>query len=151
MSSKKLTSEQKKAWAKMLYTREQITNQKELSETVGVSQQTMSKWVNNENWEQYRKNVLLTREEQLLKLLNELDQINAYIEKKPEGARFADNKEADIRRKLIRDIKDLETKASLAEIIETAKRFTRWLSPVNLQKAKEVSALFDDFIKDCLR
>lgn len=151
MSAKKLNSEQKKAWAKTLYTREQITNQKELAETVGVSQQTMSKWVNSENWESYRKNMLLTREEQLMKLLNELEQINNYISNKPEGTRFADNKEADIRRKLIRDIKDLETKASLAEIIETAKRFTRWLSPVNLQKAKEVSALFDDFIKDCLR
>lgn len=146
----KLTNKQKKDWAKSLYVNEKLT-QKELAARVGVSENTISKWVKDESWEKLRKNIVLTREEQLQLMLNELEELNAYIASKPIGERFADSKEANIRRNLVKDIKELETKASLAEIIETAKRFTKWLSVVDLKKAREIADLFDAFIKDNLR
>lgn len=146
----KLTNKQKKDWAKSLYVNEKLT-QKELAGRVGVSENTISKWVKDEAWEKLRKNIILTREEQLQLMINELEALNTSISKKPPGERFADSKEANIRRNLVKDIKELETKASLAEIIETAKRFTKWLSVSDIKKAKEIADLFDAFIKDNLR
>lgn len=146
----KLTNKQKKDWAKTLYLKERLT-QKELAGRVGVSENTISKWVNDEGWEKLRKNMMLTREEQMQLMLNELEALNTFIQKKPAGERFADSKEANIRRNLVKDIKELETKASLAEIIETGKRFIKWLSVADIKKAREIADLFDAFIKDNLR
>jgi len=142
---------QQKEFAKTLYLKSGITVQKELAARVGVSENTMGKWVKDEGWEKLRQNILLTRQEQLQYLLAELEELNKFISSKPEGFRFASSKEADTRRKLIRDIKDLETKASIAEIIEAAQRFTTWLTKVDYAKAKEVAVLFDSFIKEHLR
>lgn len=141
----------KKEHAYLLYTRDGITVHKELAERTGASAKSIGKWVKEENWEKYRQNMLLTREEQMQNLLVELAELNEFIKTKKEGKRFADSKEADVRRKLIRDIKDLETKASVSEIIQTAKRFITWIRQVDLDKAKEITNLFDAFIKDCLR
>ena len=146
----KLTNKQKKDWAKSLFLNEKLT-QKELAARVGVSENTISKWVNEGDWEKLRKNILLTREEQMQLMINELEALNKFIQDKPPGFRFADSKEANIRRNLVKDIKELETKASLAEIIEAGKRFTKWLTISDLKKAREFADLFDAFIKDNLR
>lgn len=135
----------------MLYVKEGITVFKVIAERVGATPHTVSKWAEEDKWEKKRQNMLLTREEQMQNLLIELEELNEFIKKKPEGQRFADSKEGDIRRKLVKDIKDLETKASISEIIETAKRFTKWLSEVDHAKSKEVADLFNSFIKDCLK
>jgi transcriptional regulator with XRE-family HTH domain len=150
MSGSKLTIQQKKEWAKTLYTKEGMTVYKELAARVGASALTISKWVNEGQWEKLRVNMLLTRQEQLVLMINELEELNNYIKKKPAGERFADSKQGDTRRKLIRDIKDLETKASVAEMIETARRFTGWVKIHDYAKAQEFVTLFDAFIKDNL-
>lgn len=149
--AKKQSKNPRRDHAFLLYTKDGITSFKEIAERTGASARSVSKWAKDENWEKYRQNMVLTREEQMQNLLLELSQLNESIKLKEEGSRFADTKEADIRRKLIRDIKDLETKASIAEIIESARRFLKWLSLTDLEKAKEVTNLFDSFIKDCLK
>lgn len=146
----KLTNKQKKDWAKSLFVNEKLT-QKELAARVGTSENTISKWVNEGEWEKLRKNIILTREEQMQLMITELEALNEFIQKKPLGERFADSKEANVRRNLVKDIKELETKASIAEIIEAGKRFTKWLSVSDLGKAREFANLFDAFIKDNLR
>lgn len=147
----KVTNDQKRELAYMLYTKEGVTVIKELAARVGATAKTVSKWCEEGKWERRRQNMLLTREEQMQNLLIELEELNASIKLKAEGRRYADSKEADIRRKLIKDIKELETKASVSEIIETQTRFIKWLHAFNPSKAKEVTALADAFIKDCLK
>ncbi len=149
--AEKLTTQQKKEWAKTLYTKEGVTIQKQLAEKVGVSENTVSRWVRDEQWEKFRNNMLLTREEQMQNLLQELVELNEFIKDRPKGERFATSKEGDVRRKLIKDIKDLETKASLSETIHTATQFTKWLSALDLKKAKEVGDLFNSFIKEQMK
>lgn len=149
--SEKLNTKQKKEWAYTLYTKENMIIQKQLALKVGVSENTISRWVRDENWEKYRNNMLLTREEQMQNLLQELVELNESILRKPSGSRYADSKEADVRRKIIKDIKDLETKANLSEIIQVSTRFTKWLSAFNLDKAKEVSDLLNSFIKENMK
>lgn len=147
----KLTTKQKKEWAKTLYTKEGITIQKHLAEKVGISENTISRWVREEEWEKWRNNMLLTREEQMQNLLMELVQINESIQKYAPGKRFADSKLADVRRKLIKDIKELETKASVAEMIHTAQAFIKFVSATDFEMAKTVATLFDSFIKSSLK
>src|SRR5690606_17382803 len=131
--------------------RDGITVYKEIARRVNATEHSIGRWAKEDNWELYRKNMLLTREEQMQNLLNELAELNEFIKQKPEGKRFANAKEGDVRRKLIKDMKELVTKASLAEIIETSKRMIRWLSPVDLPLAQKLTDLYDQFIKDSLR
>ncbi len=149
--AEKLNTDQKKEWAKTLYTKEGITIQKQLADKVGVSENTMSRWVRDGEWEKLKNNMLLTREEQMQSLILELVEINAAIKMRDKGERYADSKLADIRRKLIRDIKDLETKAGVAELINSGQRFIKWVSIFDFEKSKEIAELYNSFIKENLK
>lgn len=149
MGAQNLTIQQKKDYAKILITREKLT-QKEAAKKVGVSAVTMNKWYQAEGWEKLQRNFLITREEQMANLLDELVAINESIKSKPEGARFADSKLGDVRRKLVKDIKELETKAALPEIIHSCTALLEFIRKVDLEKAQELSRYVDGFIKSKL-
>ena len=102
-----LTNEQKKAWAKTLYTRETLT-QAEIAERVGVSRVTVNNWIGKGNWEQLKASITITREEQLKNLYRQLAELNNAIMGKPEGERFPNAAEADTISKLSNAIKKLE-------------------------------------------
>lgn len=149
MGTSKLTNQQKKDFAKVLITKEKLS-QKEAADRVQVSYVTMNKWYHAEGWEKLQRNFLLTREEQMALLLDELSAINAHILTKPEGARFADSKLGDVRRKLVKDIKELETKAALPEIIHSCTGLLEFIRKVDLEKAQELSRYVDGYIKSKL-
>lgn len=149
MATKALTNKQKKEWAQSLITKEGLT-QKEAAIKVGVSTTTMNKWYQEGGWDKLGKNFLLTRSEQMAKLLDELVEINQHIQTYPEGKRFADSKLADVRRKLIKDIKELETKAALPEIIHSCVQLLEFVRKVDLTKAQDLSGVIDAFIKSKL-
>lgn len=83
----------------MLYLKEHLT-QAEVAERVGVSKQTLCKWVKTEKWEELKASVSLTREEQLANLYRQVAEINKAIARRDEGERFATSKEADTINKL---------------------------------------------------
>ena len=83
----------------MLYLKEHLT-QAEVAERVGVSKQTLCKWVKTEKWEELKTSVSLTREEQLANLYRQVAEINKAIAGREEGERFATSKEADTINKL---------------------------------------------------
>lgn len=145
-----LTNKQKKEWA---YTEYVITNlsQKEAATKVGVSVVTMSKWVKEGNWDELRRQMLVTREKQLSRLYAQFDELTRAIEQKPEGERYANSKEADTLNKLTAAIRSLETEASVADIVEVSKRLLNWLRPVNATRAIEIASIFNDFIKHTLK
>jgi len=145
-----LTNKQKKEWA---YTEYVITNlsQKEAALKVGVSVVTMSKWVKEGNWDELRRQMLVTREKQLGRLYVQFDELTRAIEKKPEGARYASSKEADTLNKLTAAIRSLEIDASVADIVEVSKRLCNWLRPINAAKSIEIASIFNDFVKHTLK
>lgn len=149
MAQKGLTIAQKKEWAQTLITKERLS-QKEAAAKVGVSTTTMNKWYREEGWEKLQRNFLLTRSEQMAALLDELVEINEHIKTYPEGKRFADSKLGDVRRKLVKDIKELETKAALPEIIHACVQLLEFVRKIDLAKAQELSGLIDAFIKSRL-
>jgi transcriptional regulator with XRE-family HTH domain len=145
--SRTQTNQQKKEFAKLLYVKEGVTVQKELAERVGVSEQTISKWVNKENWQQFRASMIITKEEQLSRLYQQLTELNDYINNREPGKRFANTKEADTLSKLTSAIRQLETETSLADSIEVLKKFIIHIRQDDFVKAKEVTALADGFLK----
>ena len=148
---KKEEIERRKNHAKLLFTRDGITTIKELALRVGISEKTIGKWINEEGWQKLQKNFLLTREQEMANMLDELAELNAFIKKKPEGQRFADSKEGDVRRKLTKDIKELETSANLPEIIHVCKLMLDFIRQADLSKSQEFSKYVDSFIKSQLR
>ncbi len=145
----KISNSAKREYARTLYLAGE-TVAKVLAAKVGVTEKTMGRWIKQENWEQYRLNIPVVQQEQLQKLMRELEQLNEHIANKPEGQRFADTKEADIRRKLVADIEALKDDASVADTISVSMSFTRWLSRIDVKKAQEVSTYLDAFIKEKL-
>lgn len=145
-----LSNKQKKEWA---YTEYVVNNlsQKEVAEKVGISTVTMSKWVKEGNWDELRRQMLVTREKQLARLYAQFDELTRAIEHKPVGERYANTKEADTLNKLTSAIRTLETEASVADIVEVSKRLLNWLRPINPQKAIEIAGIFNDFIKHSLK
>ena len=141
---------EKKEWAKLLYTREHIT-QKEAASKVGVSEKTMSNWVRKESWDKLRQSIIVTTAEQLSRLYCQLDELNYSILAKDPGSRYANSTQADTLNKLASAARKLETEASIADIIEVSKRVIIWLRQTDFEKAKELCNYFDAFIKDQLK
>ncbi len=154
MAKKRLTKaelEEKRDHAKVLYTKEGVTLQKEIAERTGISENTISKWISEGKWESLKKNFLLTREERMSDLLDELTELQASVKLKPAGERFADSKLADVRRKLIKDIKELETKAATGEVIHALTQLIKFARHEDFAEAKIITKWSDIFIKQLLR
>jgi transcriptional regulator with XRE-family HTH domain len=142
----------KKEHAKLLFTQEKLS-QKEIAEKVNVSEQTITKWVNANNgeWKRLRQSLIVTKKEQLSRIYEQIDEITQEIQKREEGKRYVNSKEADILVKLTAAAKNLETDASVSVVIEVAMKFLDYIRPIDLEKAKEISGYFDSYIKDLLK
>lgn len=136
---------QKKEWAKLLYIQNELS-QKEIAQKVETSEQTLCKWIKNEGWEHQRTSLVITKENQLALIYDQLSALNNAIKASPQ--QFATPAQADTLIKYSAAIRSLETETALADVIEVAKRFIKFIRPIDLEKAKEVTRLFDAFIKD---
>jgi transcriptional regulator with XRE-family HTH domain len=144
-----LTIAQKKEYAAILYLKENLTQQ-EIAEKVGISRQSLGRWIKAEKWEERKTGITLTREEQIANLHRQVAEINKSIMEREPGKRFASPSEADTLGKLAAAIRKMESDVGIADIISVGMRFTNWIRPVDLAKAKEFTALWDNFIKDSL-
>jgi predicted XRE-type DNA-binding protein len=150
MADTKKIRGQKKEWAKLLFTKEGLS-QKEIADKVGVSAVTVNKWVQSESWTKLKQSMLATRETQLIRLYMQLDELNSAIMGREEGKRFPDFKEADSINKLTSSIRSMETDASIMDVVEVAKKLLTWMRALNPDKAVEISHIFDDFVKHLLK
>jgi len=140
----------KKELAKLLFTRNNVS-QKDLAARVGVSPQTICNWIKDELWDDLRKSLLISKDEQLRSFYNQIDNLNKAIENRPDGFRYATSKEADVQAKTTASIRNLETETNVAQTIEVAREFINWVRPEDLEQAKLITRLFDAFIKEKLK
>jgi transcriptional regulator with XRE-family HTH domain len=150
MGRTKANLQQLRDYAKLMYTKERIT-QKEIAARVGVSEVTISKWANADKWDELRLNLSVTREERMMSTITQLTELDNAISKQPEGFRYPSSKEADIRRKLVADLAALEVECGIKDIVDVSVKFLEWLRKVDLKRAQEISDYFDAFIKEQLR
>lgn len=143
-----LTVQQKKEWAKLLFVKENLTQQ-EIAERVSISRVTINKWA--KDWLPLKVNLMQTREERINSTLTQLSELDNSISKREEGKKFATTAEADIRRKLTADLEALEQDASIRDIYNVSRGFLDFVRTINLDKAKELSDYFDLYIKDKMK
>jgi transposase len=136
----------RREYAKMLFLR---TNkeQKEICQIAGVSEKSLCKWKKEENWDRLKASIVITKEEQLRRIYQQISELNQAIENKDEGQRYASSSEADTLSKLAAAAKNLESDLSVADVIDVFMGFTDWLREVDLEKAKLVTELEDAYIK----
>ena len=145
----KMTNEQRKEWAKLLFVKENLT-QAEIAERVGVSRVTVNKWINTENWEHLKVSVTITKEEQLKSLYRQLAELNDKIAEREPGERFANVKEADTISKLANAIKKMETEVGLADITSVFSDLLKWPRTYDTEQAKQICPVLDAYVKSKL-
>ena len=119
-------SEEKKEFARVLYMSGEQQNI--IAEKVGVSKQTINRWVAEEAWDKRRAAQSVTRPEIVNNLLraisNEVEKLNEERDaEKVAGA-------CDKLSKLAATIEKLDKKASVVDAIEVFIGFGKWLQPM---------------------
>jgi DNA-binding transcriptional regulator LsrR (DeoR family) len=143
-----MKQKEKQEWAKTLYLSENLTQQ-EISDKIGVSRNTINRWIKNGKWEDLKTSFTVTREQQLQRLYLQIAEINKVIAGRER--KYPDSKEADMISKLAVAIDKLERESSLSDIISVSVKMLNWVRKYDLEKAKELSGLFDAFIKEQIR
>jgi transcriptional regulator with XRE-family HTH domain len=144
MGQKKLTHQREVA--KILFM--QGLTQAEIAEKLGVSKNSVNKWAKDGHWETVQKNLIVSKSEQLSELYEELAELNSVIKSREEGQRYPTTKEADTRRKIIKDISDLETKYNIGQTTIIARDFTMFSKEIDHEFAARAVDMFDLFIND---
>ena len=141
------TTIDKKGIAKSLYLDGNYT-QEEIADKVGITRQTVSRWIKAENWEEIKASVTITPAQIIAQWNRQIVEINKKINARPDGERFATTQEADALSKLAGSIKKLEADIGVPDCVSVAMRFLSWLRPLDIEAAKQFNNLFDAFIKD---
>ena len=142
-----LTKKEEREYARLLYVNERITY-KEIASRVAVTEKTISKWANEDNWDKLRKSLLTTRQAQLVHWYNQLDNINEVIANRngiPTSA------EADTMSKSTSNIQKLEIETSIGEYVEVGRKVLTFIQDIDLSHAQLLKNYFDEFITSKLK
>lgn len=140
-----------KDFARTLYLTDSTATQKEIAQRTGVSEQTLSKWVNADGWDKLRRSKLASRQNALSNAYDQLENLNRVIMAREEDQRFANAKEADTIVKLSAAIRQLETQLSVADVMDIGMHFVQHVRQVAPEKTQDVLDLYDSFIKATLK
>ncbi|HLO59049.1 MAG TPA: hypothetical protein VK179_09925 [Bacteroidales bacterium] len=121
---------------------------KEIADRVGVSEQSVSKWVNDGLWKEKRAAKTITRQELINKTLN---QINDLLSDK--DAMTQDSGVADKLSKLVAIIEKLDKKNSPVQVMDVFIDFVQWLQKqsitdklVTVDLIKQINRYQDSYI-----
>jgi uncharacterized protein YjcR len=115
--------EDKKDYARLLYM--QGEQQKVIAEKVGVSAQTITKWVNVGGWVEQRAAQNITRPELVNKLLRTVDKMIETVNDSDD--QDAANGLGDKLAKFAATIEKLDKHTSIVDVIEVFMAFSKWL------------------------
>lgn len=134
--------------ARQLYLNSNM-KQKEIAERLSVSEVTVSRWAKAGQWETLKKNLLTSKYQRLGELYTELEEFNRMIKEK-EGYKVATSHEADARRKLIMDIKQLEGEYSISNVMTIGMEFCDFVKKADDSRASEILDLYNAFVNDTI-
>lgn len=140
----------KRQKAKQLYAHSGMLQQ-DIAELLDVSEKTISQWKASDDWEKYRAAVTTTKQKELARIYAQLADLNASIEQREEGKRYASSSEADIISKLSSAIAKLEAEQGLSATVNVFIGFTTYLRrSEDLETAKLFTELSDRYIKSLI-
>lgn len=121
--------------------------QSQIAEIVGRSLRTIQRWIEDGKWDKILESTKSTKEKRIAKYQGYLQSIEKRIETRDEIDRFPTTGEIDQMAKLENIIKKLQDKASIGEIVMFSKNICRHVQAYDVEKSKQVSNIFDDYIK----
>lgn len=135
--------------AKILFCREHL-DQKTVAKRVGVSEVTLSKWAIAGNWKALKNRLLISKDEQLNALYEQLEALNETI--RDSDTKHADTKQADILIKYTAAIRNLETDLAIADIVESGIRFIKFLQANGtIEQMQDIVELWHSFIQASIK
>lgn len=136
---------EKREWAKLLFIHQSLTQQ-EIADKVGVSKVTINAWAKKDKWDELKASLTITREEELKRLYTQIAEINKVIAERER--KYPSTQEADIISKIAVAIDKLEREVGLSDIISVSMKILNFVRTYDLDKAKELSDIFDAYIRD---
>ena len=115
--------EDKKEFARLLFMQGEI--QKEIAAKVGVSAQTVTRWVNEGGWQEQRAAQNITRPELVNKLLRTIDKMLDEVNKSEDAMAAAGL--ADKLAKFSSTIEKLDKHTSVVDVMEVFMEFSKWM------------------------
>lgn len=143
-----LSKAQAKEFAKTLYISENL-HQKIIAERVGVTEKTLSRWINDGGWKNLKRSLITTKQNQISLLYDQLEHMNISIAARE--SKVATSKEADVIIKLTGAIQKLETETGVGETVEVAKKIIALIQQDNLELAKRVTTYCDILIQSMIK
>jgi len=143
---KELNRRAKKILAKELF----LTGkhpQKEIAAMVGISENSIGRWVKEGKWELLRANLTTTKENVLANKYRQLAEMDNIIANRKEGERTPTTKEADVQVKISAFIKNLETETGIGEITSVCRGLCEFVRGYDVEKAQEISDYFNSYIE----
>ncbi|AYD48208.1 terminase gpP N-terminus-related DNA-binding protein [Arachidicoccus soli] len=138
--------ERKKTLAYTLYV-ENGYEQKTIAEITGISERSISKWKNEQDWETDREEARMGFEKQRRRLRKTIDNFLSIIEKRESPYNVPDSKESDSINKLADAAKKLQTDLSFANKSEAGKQFINYIQNIYGQaKSIEMVDLWHEFL-----
>jgi transcriptional regulator with XRE-family HTH domain len=141
----------KKTIAKTLYINGGNMTQEEIASKVGVTRQTIIRWIKADKWDELKASYTITPEQILAGFNRQIIEINRVIESREAGARFATPAESDTLVKLASASRKILDDAGLSDVVNVGIKFTNWLRGANLDHAKLFNDYFDTYIKEIMR
>lgn len=145
--SPKENDKQKKAYD--LYITGHFT-QTQIAELVGVAARTIQRWIEAERWDILLESTKSSKEQRIAKYKGYLQSIELRIEGRDETERYPTTAEIDQMTKLESIIKKLQDNASIGEIVMYSKNVCTFVQAYDVEKAKEMSGIFDAYIKSLI-
>lgn len=144
MSKKRLSKieiARAKDYAKNLYTKSNVTTQKELAERSGISEKTIGNWIRDENWETERSGLMFTRDFELKRLYKQFTTLNDAIATRPPLEQYPTPSEADTLTKITASIDRLDKKESWKNSSETLMALVNFVRSGDTTKEMEITRL----------
>ena len=138
-----LAENERKEWAKLLYTRHGRSVEDTALE-VGVEAAAVRYWVRQGKWDQVKRSLLISKTSQLECLYDALEILTSRTKSESE----VNTKDIDQIVKYTAAIKNLESETGISYIVQVAEQFTAWLLRKDLDLAKTFALQFDGFIND---
>lgn len=135
-------SEERKVWARTLYTQ----NGKTIAETareVNASESQIREWIAAGEWDTVRRSLLLSKQMQLDRLYAMLESLDEKMKQDPGNL-----KDMELVLKYTAAIRNLDTESSVYATIEAAELFIGWLYRRDMALAQTFTNHFQVFIKE---
>ncbi len=147
--AKTLVQNLRKDLAKTLYMQGQA--HPEIADRAGISDNMLTKWVNEEQWDIMRKSLATTKTEQLTFLYEILAMMTVEGREALADDDPKTNPDYDGITKITRAIERLEKDTNLGEMIQTGIQFLKFMKDENLDVAKLFNHWFMIFIQEKMK